>query len=352
TRTVTQADGIVTINTDLISTTGYSFNWGDTNDAIDSGNIVTTPTFTFDPSNVAAGSYNVTLKLSNNNTTPVQKSITNLIIQVVASGTLVDIGDNDNDGIANASDMIDNTTTPTQIQGVAGNNTNYLLETSAGSLTIGDIATCTSSTSAEVTLNQIKNNAGFSCSATAKASDDTFAVTTGIGGYFDIQIRNLTRGEQVQVSIPLHTALPKNAGFRKFNNNQTPAWNPFDTTDVDDVASTQSTSDGICPSLTSTNWQPGLNENDDCIRLTITDAGTNDSDGLSNGVITIAGTIAGYPGIGTNLQESGCSMTGAHSSFNEHIEWILVALFLFGLGFLNRSQAKNSGSESTHHLMN
>ncbi|HEY9050742.1 MAG TPA: hypothetical protein VIQ03_04315, partial [Gammaproteobacteria bacterium] len=97
TRTVTTGDGLVTVSTDLSSTTGYSFNWGDTNDALDAGNIDTTPTFTFDPSSVAVGSYNVTLKISNNNTIPIQKSITTFIIQVVASGTLADIGDSDND---------------------------------------------------------------------------------------------------------------------------------------------------------------------------------------------------------------------------------------------------------------
>jgi hypothetical protein len=335
THTVTTSDGPVTIATDLSSTTGYTFSWGDTSNTLDSGATITTPTFSFDPSTVAEGSYNVTVRVINNNTTPIQKSISTTIINVVSSGNLADIGDNDNDGVANSADTI---AAATQIQGVAGNNSAYILESSAGSLVLGNIAACASTNSAEVTLNQIKNNAGTSCSATANASDDTFAVNTGIGGYFDVQVRSLTRGEQVQVVIPLHTALPKNAGFRKFNNNQSPTWSSFETTGVDAVASAASISTGVCPAPASASWQAGLKEGHACMRLTITDAGANDADGLSNGVIALAGAIEGYPGIGTDLEDDGCSMSSHPVSARNHLEWLLVAGFLALIGLFRKQQ--------------
>lgn len=340
THTVTQADGNVTLTTDLVSTAGYLFSWSATNDAVDSGNVVTTPTFTFDPSTVAVGKYNVTLKVTNTNTTPQQKSLTTFIIHVVATGTLADIGDTDNDGVANTADLIDNTTTPTQIQGKTANSTDYILESSAGSLSLGNIAVCADTNAAEVTLNQIKNNAGTSCTATAKATDDIYSVTSGIGGYFDVQIGSLTRGDQVDLVIPLHEPLPRNAGFRKFNNSQTPAWSPFDTTTIDSVASAPGSA-GTCPAPTSTAWKSGLTQGHNCIRLSVTDAGPNDGDGFSNGVITLTGTIEGYPGIDANLID-GCSMSSSPKPLNEHLEWLIVAAFLLGLGFLRRTHTDNT----------
>lgn len=332
TRTVTQADGTVNISTDLTSTTGYLFNWSDTSDELDNGSITTTPGFSFDPATVDIGAYSVTVRVTNNNTTPVQKSLSTLIINVVESGTLSEIGDNDNDGVANAYDGISDAT---QLQGEAGNNSTYVLASSDGKLVVGDVAACVSSNSAAVTLNQIKNNAASACGVTDKAADDVFSVTTGIGGYYNFQVRNVARGSTVDVVVPLNTALPKNAGIRKFNNSQSPAWSAFNTQGSDAVASASSSQAGVCPAADSSSWQAGLKQGDECIRLSITDAGANDADGLSDGVINLTSTVIGYDGINTDLQE-GCSMSGNHSELRHHLEWIMIGLFLFGLSLKAR----------------
>jgi hypothetical protein len=333
THTVTQGDGLVTVSSSLGTTpvNTFSFSWNNTDDVIDGGNGNTSPTFTFDPGTVTPGTYIITLQISDTSVDPKQQSVTNAVINVVASGTLSEITDTDNDGISNSADTIDNTTSATRQQGKEGASSNFELETDSGSLVIGPIASCSGQSSTEVTLNQLKNTSNPSCGATANAADDINAVETGVGGYFNFEVRGITQDAQAQIVIPLHSALPTNAGIRKFSNKTSPAWKPFDSTTTDSVASTAGSS-GTCPAPGSSSWSSGLTKGHNCIRLSITDNGTNDDSGFSDGVVRFAGTVAGYEGIGTDLV-SGCSMSNNSQSLKDHAEWPLLLMLLGWLGF-------------------
>ena len=333
TNTITQDGGAVVLSTDLTDTTGYTFNWSNTDDALDGGAVTATSTLTIaDPSTIPVGTYRVETGVGNGNTTPIQKSSSSLLVKVIATGVIADIADNDNDGIANASDSI---TDVTQLQTQDGNETSLIMSTDAGRLTIGDTAICAGHTSSLVTLNDIKNYAGKGCVSAVKSIDVLGEVDTGIAGYRDFVVRGLAQGGAVQLVIPLSATLAKNPGYRLYSS--VDGWKPF-STQTDSIASAQATS-GVCPAVGSTEWSNGLTEGDDCVRLSIADGGANDADGQPNGIVVSTGTTVGYAGINADLVQ-GCSMTGARSGLKNHIDWLITLLFIAGLGYAaKRKQA-------------
>ncbi|MDH5767313.1 MAG: hypothetical protein OEZ38_14960, partial [Gammaproteobacteria bacterium] len=136
------------------------------------------------------------------------------------------------------------------------------------------------------------------------------------------------QNDTVDVIVPLATALPKNAGVRKYST--AGGWKAFSTDATDRVVSTTGSA-GSCPASTATAWGNSLDEGDHCIRISITDGGENDTDGLANGVINFTGTIAGYEGINDDLVE-GCSLSSQPKNLNEHGEWFILTAFIAWLG--------------------
>ena len=276
THTVTQDAGDFVVSTDLTNVDGYSFNWSPTDDLIDGGIINADSTMTIDPSLIPVGTYLIKTNISNNNNDPVEKSASTMLINVVATGVLADIADDDNDGVPNAVDSISD---PLMLQGKEGDNDSFILSSSAGILTLGDTAQCVGNTAAAVSANDIKNNVGTACTAATNVVDTLGEVETGIGGYYDFAVRNLTQAGQVQVALPLTEPLADNAGYRSYS--FVGGWKPFATTDTEAVYSAAGTS-GNCPSIDDASWVAGLKKGDNCIRLTITDGGANDADGVRN----------------------------------------------------------------------
>ncbi|MDH5765694.1 MAG: hypothetical protein OEZ38_06710, partial [Gammaproteobacteria bacterium] len=272
--------GVFSVSTDITNTTGYIFNWAFTDDAIDGGVAITTDTLNnIDPSGIAPGQYLVSVGVKNGNTSPIENSLSSLVITIVNTGTVAAFTDTDNDGISDDVDGIDNLTIPTQLQLQNNNASSYVLESSAGKLTMGNIAACSYSDSATVSLNNIKNNATTDCAAVANATDITNVVQSGIGGYFNFRVSGLAQNDTVDVIVPLATALPKNAGVRKYSTSD--GWKAFSTDTTDKVVSTAGSA-GTCPASTATTWGSSLDEGNHCIRISITDGGENDTDGLAN----------------------------------------------------------------------
>lgn len=329
TRTIAQDGGSVTLGTDLTDTTGYTFNWSNTDDALDGGAVISTSTLTIaDPSSIPVGTYLVVVGVGNGNTTPVEKSSSNLLINVVATGVPADISDSDNDGIANAADSI---TDVTQLQTQDGNNSSLIMSTDVGSLGIGDAAFCAGRTSSQVSLSDIKNYIGSGCTATANATDVLGEVETGIAGYRNFFVRGISQGGTAQLVIPLTAALAKNPGYRLYS--FVDGWKPFNT-QVDSIASAKAVG-GACPDVASTAWGDGLTEGDDCVRLSITDGGANDADGQPNGIVVSTGTTIGYAGINADLVQ-GCSMSDSPKSLKDHAEWLIVLLSVTWIGIYAR----------------
>jgi len=334
TNTITQDGGSVVLSTDLSDTTNYTFNWSNTDDAIDGGALTTISTLTIaDPSTIPVGTYRVEIGVGNGNTTPIEKSSSSMLVNVIATGVIADIADNDNDGISNANDGI---TDVTLLQTQDGNSSSLIMSTDVGRLTIGDTAICAGHTSSLVTLNDIKNYVGKGCISTTNSTDVLGEVDTGIAGYRDFVVRGMTQGGTAQLVIPLTAALAKNPGYRLYS--FVDSWKPFNT-QTDSVASAKATA-GICPAVAATVWVDGLTEGDDCVRLSITDGGANDADGQPNGIVVSTGTTIGYSGINADLVQ-GCSMTGTPKSLKDHAEWLLVLLSVAWFGIY----AKRKGEQ-------
>lgn len=109
-----------------------------------------------------------------------------------------------------------------------------------------------------------------------------------VGGIYDFEIRGLVPGASARVVIPLQSAIPKNAEYRKFH--PATGWTTFASDNNNRIASA-SADDGACPEAGSKAYRSGLNYLDNCLELTIQDGGPNDTDSRRNGVVSDPGTI-------------------------------------------------------------
>ncbi|NRA23201.1 MAG: hypothetical protein HRU08_01740 [Oleispira sp.] len=109
-----------------------------------------------------------------------------------------------------------------------------------------------------------------------------------IGEIFDFEIHGITyQQSNVKIVIPLATAIPMNAEYRQYVAN---SWQVFDSRGEDYLA-TAFKQAGACPNTASDLYQLGLTPFSQCLLLSISDGGVNDSDGVTNGIIKAPGAI-------------------------------------------------------------
>jgi len=120
-------------------------------------------------------------------------------------------------------------------------------------------------------------------------------------------------------------------------------WRSFTVTSGNEIASAPSVA-GTCPVPASVDYVEGLGAGDDCVRLTLSDGGPNDADGLPNGIVRDPGGVAlaaavetpvstiGDPGTG-----GGCAIATGRQAHQRLDLWLLAGL-LGWLG-LRRKQA-------------
>ena len=108
------------------------------------------------------------------------------------------------------------------------------------------------------------------------------------GGIYDFKVSGLIPGNSARVVIPLLSAIPRNAEYRKFD--PATGWGSFVIDGNNSVASAPG-EPGACPEPGSSLYRNGLNYLDNCLQLTIQDGGSNDSDREVNGVISDPGTV-------------------------------------------------------------
>ncbi len=298
TRTVTQGDGNVTITSNI--TSPFTYSWASTSADI-LGTIVgdtTSQSLEFDPSGLTPGNYKVKVFARNTTITPNESSSNTIIIKVVADFGGLDLLDTDNDGVPNEYDLINDST---MLQTVDENNTNFIMQSSDGSLKMGRTAFCSGSLSTALTEQNIIDN-GDDCVAVTNANDTPLTVTTGIGGYYDFEVDGLISGSTVDVVIPLNVSIPTVAAWRIYS--VAKGWRSFVFDDKNFISSTKATSEGVCPSPTDTSWARNLNTGDNCIRLSIEDGGPNDNDGKADGIVRDPGSLSNFRGLEANSPAS------------------------------------------------
>lgn len=312
TRTILTTGGNFTVTVDTSGGLYDRYSWTGTSTEVVGDQSVTPPTLgglsvhwtetsnsiTVDPSGLTAGNHLIKVKMWDIDATPSAGTTVDIVVTVVSSGTLSDFADSDNDGILDAND--NNALGVTELQTEVVGTTTYVMQTSSGQLGLGTSARCASKNGAVILLSEFNQyDTNNNCVASTGTTDNTVTVQTGVGGYFDFEVRGLTAGETISVAIPLSVNIPINAGYRKFNDQD--KWTEFKTSSTEYISSANQVSAGTCPSPTSsTAWTRGLNEGHNCMLITLTDGGDNDADGKPNGIVVDPGAIESYPGFNSN----------------------------------------------------
>ncbi len=206
---------------------------------------------------------------------------------------------------------------------------------SAGAFAVGSIAagaTLSSAVDGRISMSDIIAN------GLTTDSDDAYTYGSGL---FDFTITGLANGASVQVELALLAPIPSSPVYRKL----TPTgWAFFDTSGSDTVESGLGAA-GTCTGVTYTS---GLTEGNYCVRLTITDGGSNDYDAVGDGTVTDPGGVAS--GVQTFVDTrtsstSGCSLSETPVNPGQRADWWLVAGFLGALAWLRgmRRRSANQG---------
>ncbi|WP_037027459.1 choice-of-anchor U domain-containing protein [Psychromonas aquimarina] len=289
-----QNEGLIVIKADVIDANAgdqHSFSWDMANELTeftsDGADLV------IDPSLVPAGVYSLKVTVKDNGEPAMSGSdIFNFVIKDQLPVLSVELDsdkdglndllegseDSDSDGIP---DYLDNVLLSSNVlthQLADGNK--YLLESEAGTkLTLG--------------LLSLQGTHGGALLTDELLADEKLLEADSlinVGGYFDFEIHDLpTFGQAVDMVLPLRTAIPENAVYRK----HTPetGWTDF-IIDEKNVLYSAPGEEGYCPYPGSEQYKIGLNAGDWCLRLTIEDGGANDADQIANGTVVDPGGVS------------------------------------------------------------
>ncbi len=233
----------------------------------------------FDPSGMAPGAYNARVQVSDGN----GGTATAHVLLLVASGTSSD-SDIDSDGVPDSVDAVTDydAVLPDQTGDLAGS---ALLEAEAQySLRRGRTSLAAGRTGALVAMSDLVTF-GVGAGGIALGADSY----ANVGGIFDFEIHGLNPGESSRVVLPLQTAIRTGSVYRKFD--PVLGWHDFVENANNEVASAFSAL-GQCPGPASDDYVDGLQPFADCVRLTLSDGGPNDADGVADGVIRDPGGVA------------------------------------------------------------
>lgn len=176
------------------------------------------------------------------------------------------------------------------------------------------------------------------------AADDSSVVRSCVGGCFDFSVSGRTPGETIQVVLPLSEPIPWYSLYRKYNTG-TDSWRSYTVSSTDNVMTAALNEDGSCPepgagdyAAYSTGILAGmLRPGDQCVQLTITDNGPNDSD-------PAPGVIADPSGVGVtsgpttpeaSTSGGGCAISN-EAPVNQRLDLWLIAGLLGLLGLRRR----------------
>ena len=270
----------------------HDYDWSQSNNIL-VDNDADDDSFSFDPTTMEKGFYEISVEVTDNGTPPLSTQVTTLVHIV---GNTMTLGNDDSDGDGNSDadegyndsdgdripDYMDDNDSPNTLPGKAGNHGHHVMETRPGlALRIGEIALGAQNHGSEVSADDIEQLSGE-----INAVDKNF---DNVGGLFDFEVDGLSDvGESVDVIIPQRSAIPAGAIYRKLIPGI--GWQDFVINDKNQIASAKG-DDGYCPPPGSDQYTHGLTAGHWCVQLTIEDGGANDNDGIANGVVVDPGGI-------------------------------------------------------------
>ncbi|WKE64568.1 Ig-like domain-containing protein [Gallaecimonas kandeliae] len=257
--------------------------------------------FSFDPSNLADGSYAVNVTATETNRATPLSSSRLVHFSVQSLPALSPDSDSDGDGISDAdegygdsdgdgiADYLDNDSNSSRLPMDANHEP---MQAAAGiQMSLGNLAReagGSQSSGAAMTTETLAALAAKIPGA-ADTSDVHFAPFTPL---LDFSLSGLAQaGDSAAVVIPLAKGqqLPEGAQYRKYNSSQ--GWFSFVEDARNSIASAPLDASGQCPAPDASAYVQGLNAGDACIRLVIEDGGPNDADFSANGAIDDPGAI-------------------------------------------------------------
>ena len=293
--------GLVTVSAiihDANQGDSHTVDWSTTDNNIPVS--VSAKTFSFNPSSLNDGHYKIGVKVVDSGLLEAENEIyvqlTNQDFNPPAGSDSDHDGvedalegdhDDDNDGIPNYLDAIDEQAEMLQMR--SGEAGKWVLATQSGlSLRLGNSAQLSGLYAAGITSLELEKFAGLGRVTAPAETKDTHH--TAIGGYIDFTIHGLsTPGQSVKLVIPLLSPVPDQAVYRKYSADT--GWSTF-VENAENQLSSAPGADGICPAPGSSEYLPGLEPGDYCVQMLIQDGGPNDNDQLTNGVITDPGGVA------------------------------------------------------------
>ena len=304
------SNGAVTVNaivTDANSAQTHSYDWSMTSNSLSPPTDTVSSSWIFTP---VAGNYLIDLAATDSGSPALLNRVSQVInISGGAVPTLKDrlgnnldsdgdavldiiegYGDSDQDGIpdyldAQSAGATDQHLIPNQTAAL-DNTSWFLVETEPGmKIVIGNTARASSNNGALVTDTNIASF-GSNLGGVPLNASDSFE---HVGGIYDFEVSGLIPGQSANIVFPLQSSIPVNASFRKFN--PATGWSNF-VVDTNNRLASAAGMLGTCPEPGSIQYVDGLVAFSNCLQLTIQDGGSNDADGVVNGVIKDPGSIS------------------------------------------------------------
>jgi len=291
---VDTTNGVVTVTAivnDINVNDTHDIVWSSLNDTlVDLNTDGVASTFEFSSEGLNTDTYELTVSVSESNTSELLSVSVDMDIVVDASLAALDENtDSDNDGISDAdegysdsdndgiSDYLDTDDNPSRLP--IDDSTASMQTVNGLSLSLGDVVTTSdgaTAANATVDVNDI-------------ITDEHFNTLSSITNF---NVSGLTEvGQSVPIVIPLASGntIAEGSIYRKYS--ETKGWFDFVVDSENGVYSALADEDGNCPYPLSTQYQEGLAVGDNCIQLVIKDGGENDADGLANGMVKDPGVL-------------------------------------------------------------
>ena len=292
-------DGLVTLRavvSDPNPDDSHSFDWSGSDNRLVPDSGFNNETFAFDPLELADGVYEISVVTRDDGEGQLESSQASAVKVTAVKPSLSDGEDTDGDGISDAEEGHgddDGDRVPNYLDSTGDastlpvkNNSGQVLSETDVSLRLGRVAHSGGEAQAAVTLESLEDYQSSQGINSPSGSDPDFTYPSGV---FDFEASGFPTGESVKVVIPLLTAVPEGASYRKFHDND--GWQDFTENGTDTVRSAPGAL-GVCPAPSDDSYRSGLNQGDYCVELTLTDGGPNDADGIANGQIFDPGGVA------------------------------------------------------------
>ncbi len=261
----------------------HTFDWSGSDGEILDESDLNDASFEFNPAGIEPGLYHLDVQITDDGNPPASVVQGEVVRIAAAVPVLTDETDSDGDGISDREegsgdsdgdripDYLDDNDMPNMLPTGEGDQ---ILETNAGlKLRLGDAAFAAGEVTPRLEESDIPD------------PDVDFGYPNGV---FDFDILDIPAGTSAQIIYSLSHRITGNAEYRKFIDGE---WLSF-ISDSNNSVSTANTANTDCPEPGSLEYQDGLNRGDNCLQITISDGGPNDSDGEINGIISDPGGIA------------------------------------------------------------